>query len=206
MMAAASCSVGIIPFHRPCLPYLDLSSYSPASRSRRLSSSLTRVNASSLALGSSISIQQVSDIGWKKNSPPPPPRHRNFIRKISSGNSALCHRCSHGIVPSFLFSHRLPRFAINIPLPVDAKRRRVQQNEYKRLRRFRRHARNRRVDRDATRKNFRGTQGIDRERDSREAGRVGGARGNNDRNFFLFFYHSSMQRAWRLPGVSHTLP
>lgn len=25
MMAAASCSVGIIPFHRPCLPYLDLS-------------------------------------------------------------------------------------------------------------------------------------------------------------------------------------
>lgn len=31
MMAAASCSVGIIPFHRPRLPYLDLSSYSPAS-------------------------------------------------------------------------------------------------------------------------------------------------------------------------------
>lgn len=184
MMAAASCSVGIIPFHRPCLPYLDLSSYSPASRSRRLSSSLTRINASSLALGSSISIQQVSDIGWKKNSSP---RHRNFIRKTSSGNSALCHRCSHGIVPSFLFSHRLPRFAINIPLPVDAKRRRVQQNEYKRLRRFRRHARNRRVDRDATRKKLSGDARIrSRERFSWSGKGWRGA-GRHRSKFFSFF-------------------
>lgn len=48
MMAAASCSVGIIPFHRPRLLYLDLSSYSPASDPVG-SPHLSHVNVSSLA-------------------------------------------------------------------------------------------------------------------------------------------------------------
>lgn len=76
MMAAASCSVGIIPFHRPRLPYLNLSSYSPASDLVG-SSRLSHVNVSSLACR--ISIQQVSSIDWKKNSV-----HRTFIQQISS--------------------------------------------------------------------------------------------------------------------------
>lgn len=52
MMAAASCSVGIIPFHRPRLPYLDPSSYSPAPDPVG-SPCLSHVNVSSLASASS---------------------------------------------------------------------------------------------------------------------------------------------------------
>lgn len=99
MMAAASCSVGIIPFHRPRLPYLDRSSYSPASDPVG-SPHLSHVNVSSLAWVASASSRY-----------PTLARKRIAPIEILSGKFYLefCFMPRPGARFSlFYFTHRLP--------------------------------------------------------------------------------------------------